>query len=294
MEFFLQLVFAGVCVGAAYALIAMGLSLTFWTTNTLNFGQGSLLMLGAVASTSLIAKGLPVGVALPLALLITGTLMIMVERVAIRPLLKSGESMGWVVSTLGFGLFAQGFVAKFFGSQAIAVPPLVFDSMTFVSIVGIQVSAQSLSVLVVSLVLMVAMESFLRRSAWGRAVRAVAHDADAASLAGIPVRRVVVVSFIASGVLAGLAGILLSQINGTVDPGFGFNLMVLGFVAAVFGGMGSIQGAMVGGMVLGLIEKLVGGYVSTAFEHAMAFAILMVILATRPQGLFGRAEVTKV
>lgn len=294
MEFFLQLVFAGVCVGAAYALIAMGLSLTFWTTKTLNFGQGSLLMLGAVASTSLIAQGLPAGVALPLALFITGALMVVAERVAIRPLLKSGESMGWVVSTLGFGLFVQGFVAKFFGSQAIAVPSLVFDSMAFVSIAGIQVSAQSLSVLVVSLVLMVAMELFLRRSAWGRAVRAVAHDPDAASLAGIPVRRVVVVSFIASGVLAGLAGILLSQINGTVDPGFGFNLMVLGFVAAVFGGMGSIQGAMVGGMALGVIEKLVGGYVSTAFEHAMAFAILMVILATRPQGLFGRAEVTKV
>lgn len=294
MEFFLQLVFAGVCVGAAYALIAMGLSLTFWTTKTLNFGQGSLLMLGAVSSTSLIAAGMPAGVALPLALLITGVLMGVAERVTIRPLLKAGGSMGWVVSTLGFGLLVQGFVAKFFGSQAIAVPPLVFDSMVFVSIAGIQVSAQSLSVLVVSLVLMVAMELFLRRSAWGRAVLAVAHDADAASLVGIPVRRVVVVSFVASGVLAGLAGILLSQINGTVDPGFGFNLMVLGFVAAVFGGMGSIQGAMVGGMVLGVIEKLVGGYVSTAFEHAMAFAILMVILATRPQGLFGRAEVTKV
>ncbi|MDB5890073.1 MAG: branched-chain amino acid transporter permease [Polaromonas sp.] len=294
MEFFLQLVFAGVCVGAAYALIAMGLSLTFWTTKTLNFGHGSLLMLGAVSSTSLIAAGMPAGVALPLALLITGVLMGVAERVTIRPLLKAGGSMGWVVSTLGFGLFAQGFVAKFFGSQAIAVPPLVFDSMVFVSIAGIQVSAQSLSVLVVSLVLMVAMELFLRRSAWGRAVLAVAHDADAASLVGIPVRRVVVVSFIASGVLAGLAGILLSQINGTVDPGFGFNLMVLGFVAAVFGGMGSIQGAMVGGIVLGVIEKLVGGYVSTAVEHAMAFAILMAILGTRPQGLFGRAEVTKV
>jgi branched-chain amino acid transport system permease protein len=294
MEFFLQLVFAGVCVGAAYALIAMGLSLTFWTTKTLNFGQGSLLMLGAVSSTSLIALGLPAGVALPLALLITGGLMGVAERVTIRPLLKSGDSMGWVVSTLGFGLFTQGFVAKFFGSQAIAVPALMFDSMAFVSIAGIQIAAQSLSVLVVSLVLMVAMELFLRRSAWGRAVLAVAHDADAAALAGIPVRRVVVLSFIASGVLAGLAGILLSQINGTVDPGFGFNLMVLGFVAAVFGGMGSIQGAMVGGMVLGVIEKLVGGYISTAFEPAIAFAILMAILATRPQGLFGRAEVTKV
>jgi branched-chain amino acid transport system permease protein len=294
MDFFLQLVFAGVCVGAAYALIAMGLSLTFWTTKTLNFGQGSLLMVGAVASTALIAIGIPAGLALPMALLGTGALMVLVERVAIRPLLGSDASMGWVVSTLGFGLFAQGFVAKFFGSQAIAVPALVFDSTSFVSVAGVQVSAQSLSVLAVSLLLMVAMEVFLRRTSWGRAVRAVAHDQDAASLAGIPVRRVVIVSFVASGSLAALAGILLSQINGTVDPGFGFNLMVLGFVAAVFGGMGSIQGAMVGGMALGVIEKLVGGYVSTAFEHAMAFAILMVILVSRPQGLFGRAEVSKV
>jgi branched-chain amino acid transport system permease protein len=294
MEFTLQLVFAGVCVGSAYALIAMGLSLTFWTTRTLNFGQGSLLMVGAVATAALLGAGVPAAFAVALAIALAGALMIVAERVAIRPLVKSGGSMGWVVSTLGFGLFLQGFVAKFYGSQAIAFPSLIFGSTDFVSIFGIQVSAQYLAVLTLSVALMVAMEIFLRSSGWGRAVRAVSHDADAAALTGIPVRRVVVLSFIASGVLAGVAGIMVAQITGTVDPQFGFNLMVLGFVAAVFGGMGSIVGALVGGIALGIAEKLAGGFISTAFGDAMAFAILMAVLAIRPQGLFGRREVTKV
>ena len=294
MYFLLQLIFSGICVGAVYALIAMGLSLTFWTTRTLNFGQGSLLMTASVATVALLGAGLPVAVALLFGVLLAGALMILAELIAIRPLLKAGDSMGWVVSTLGFGLFLQGFVSTFFGSQAIAFPSLVFDAMDFVDVAGVQVSAQYLAVLALALALMVAMELFLRRSAWGRAVRAVSHDADVAALAGIPVRRVVVLSFVASGVLAGIAGVMVAQITGTVDPSFGFNLMVLGFVAAVFGGMGNTLGALVGGIALGIIEKLVGGYVSTAAEHAMAFAILMAILAVRPQGLFGRKEFTKV
>lgn len=294
MDFFLQLVFAGICVGSAYALIAMGLSLTFWSTKTMNFGQGSLLMLGAVACATLMGLGVHPGLSVMLAIMVSGVLMVVAERLAIRPLLKSGDSMGWVVSTLGFGLLVQGLVAKFFGSQAIAVPTLLFDSTSFVVLAGIQVSSQSLSVLVVSLVLMIGMECFLRYSAWGRAIRAVAHDTDAASLVGVPVRYVILLSFVFSGCLAGFAGILLAQINGTIDPAFGFNLMVLGFVAAVLGGMGSILGATLGGMVLGVIQKLVGGYVSSAFENAMAFSILMLILTTRPHGLFGRPEVNKV
>lgn len=294
MNFTLQLVFAGVCVGSTYALIAMGLSLTFWTTRTMNFGQGSLLMVGAVAATTLITAKLPPALAVVAGTLLTAVLMIVVERIAIRPLIKSGESMGWVVSTLGFGLFLQGFVAKFFGSQAIVFPSLMFNSQDFVKIFGIQVSAQYLAVLALSVALMVAMELFLRRSRWGRAVRAVSHDAEVAALAGIPVRRIVVLSFAASGLLAGLAGIMVSQITGTVEPQFGFNLIILGFVAAVFGGMGSIVGALIGGIALGIAEKLAGGFISTAFGDAMAFAILMVILAIRPQGLFGQREVVKV
>lgn len=294
MDFALQLIFAGVCIGSAYALIAMGMSLTFWTTKTLNFGQGAILMAGAVGAVSLLGVGLPAPLAIAGALLVAAVLMVVAERVAVRPLLRHGASMGWVVSTLGFGLVLQGLAARVFGSQAIAVPPLIFDSQTFVAIAGIQVSAQYLAVLVLSLALMVLMELFLRHGAWGRAVRAVAHDPDAAALAGIPVRLVIVASFAASGVLAAVAGILLAQIGGTVDPAFGVNLMVLGFVAAVFGGMGSTVGALIGGIALGVIEKLVGGYVSSAAEHGIAFAILMLILATRPQGLFGRPDINKV
>ncbi|MHA6848739.1 branched-chain amino acid ABC transporter permease [Ralstonia syzygii] len=294
MEFFLQLVLAGLSVGAAYALIAMGLCLTFWTTKTLNFGQGSLLMFGAVAFTALVGEGVPATLAFAISLTLGGVLMVLAERIAIRPLLKHGDGMGWTVSTLGFGFFLQGLVAKYFGSQAIAVPALWVDGTHYISVAGLQLSMQSMSVLATSLALTLVMEWFLGASVWGRAVRAVAHDSSAAAVAGIPVRGVIVLSFIGSGILACLAGVLLAQINGTVDPGFGFNLMVSGFVAAVFGGMGSVRGAMVGGITLGVLEKLVGGYVSTAFEHAMAFAILIGILVARPEGLFGQREINKV
>jgi branched-chain amino acid transport system permease protein len=294
MDFALQLVFAGVCIGSAYALIAMGLSLTFWTTKTLNFGQGAILMVGAVVAVTLLAAGAPALVAIFGSLIVAAALMMVAERVAVRPLLRYGGSMGWVVSTLGFGLTLQGLASRFFGSQAIAVPALLFDSQSFVKVAGLQVSAQYLAVLILSVTLMVLMEAFLRYGSWGRAVRAVAHDPDAAALTGIPVRLVIVASFAASGVFAAIAGILLAQIGGTVDPAFGVNLMVLGFVAAVFGGMGSTVGALIGGITLGVLEKLVGGYVSSAMEHGMAFAILMIVLATRPQGLFGRPDINKV
>jgi branched-chain amino acid transport system permease protein len=293
MQFALQLIFAGVCVGSVYALIAMGLSLTFWTTRTLNFGQGSLLMIAAVGTVALISSGVPIGLSVAAGIVLAGAIMIVTEWVAVRPIARSVGSMGWVVSTLGLGLFLQGFVARFFGSQAIAFPSVLFDSMDFVSVAGVQVSVQYLAILALALLLMVALEAFLRSTAWGRAVRAVAHDPEAASLAGIPVRRVVTLSFAASGILAGIAGVLIAQTSGTVDPAFGFNLMVLGFVAAVFGGMGSTLGALLGGTALGVLEKLVGGYVSTAAEHGIAFAILMLVLAIRPEGLFGKGEVTK-
>ncbi len=294
MEFVLQLLFAGICVGSTYALIAMGLTLTFWTTRTMNFGQGSLMMVGAVAAALCLAAGLPPLIAAVAGIGLAGVLMLGVERVAIGPLLKSAGSMGWVVSTLGFGLFLQGFVTKYLGAQPIAFPPLLFDSLAYVEMFGVRLSAQYLAVLVLSVTLMILMEAFLRYSRWGRAVRAVSHDADVAALAGIPVRRVVVLSFVASGCLAGVAGILVCQITGTADPQFGFNLIILGFVAAVVGGMGSILGALVGGLALGVAEKMAGGFFSTALGDAMAFAILMAVLAVRPQGLFGQREVAKV
>jgi hypothetical protein len=141
--------------------------------------------------------------------------------------------------------------------------------------------------------LILALELFVRKTVWGQAVHAVSLDPELALVQGIPVRLLVLGSFMLSSALAGVAGVLIAQIGGTVDPAFGFDLVLLGFVAAVLGGMGSSMGALAGGLLVGILSKLVGGYVSTAAEHGIAFALLMLALALRPQGLFGRPEVSK-
>jgi len=175
----------------------------------------------------------------------------------------------------------------------VAFPDIVFTAQDYVSVFGQYVSLQYLVVLAAAVSLILLFELFVRRTVWGQAVHAVSLDPELARVQGIPVRLIILGSFVASSLLAGIAGLLIAQIGGTVDPAFGFDLVLLGFVAGVFGGMGSSIGALVGGLVVGLISKLVGGYVSTAAEHAIAFALLMAMLALRPQGLFGRPEVSK-
>jgi branched-chain amino acid transport system permease protein len=294
MGFAASLILGGISVGSVYALIALGLNLTFLTTRTLNFGQGSLMMLAAVSAVLLAGIGANLYVGLLGGILLVGVVAALTESIAIRPIAKVGGSMGWVVTTLGVGIFLQGFVAKFFGSQALAFPSFLFSARDFVSIGGVRLSAQYLAIFVIALALVIAFELFLKRTAWGRALQAVALDPDLASVMGIPVRRVVMLSFVGSGVLAGVAGVLVAQITGTVDAAFGFNLLILGFVAAVLGGIGNTWGALFGGIFLGVVEKLVGGYVSTAAEQGIAFALLMVALAVRPHGLLGEKEVVKV
>ena len=294
MGFAASLILGGISVGAVYALIALGLNLTFLTTRTLNFGQGSLMMLAAVSAVLLAGIGANLYVGLLGGIVLVGVVAALTESIAIRPIAKVGGSMGWVVTTLGVGIFLQGFVAKFFGSQALAFPSFLFSARDFVSIGGVRLSAQYLAIFVIALVLVIAFELFLKRTAWGRALQAVALDPDLASVMGIPVRRVVMLSFVGSGVLAGVAGVLVAQITGTVDAAFGFNLLILGFVAAVLGGIGNTWGALLGGVFLGVVEKLVGGYISTAAEQGIAFALLMVALAVRPHGLLGEKEVVKV
>ena len=202
--------------------------------------------------------------------------------------------MGWAVSTLGVGIVLQGVAALYFGSQAVAFPDMIFSAMDDVVIFDVHVSLQYIAVMVLALLLVIVFELLVRGTVWGRAMRAVSMDADLAAVAGIPVRAIVLGSYIASGVLAGISGILVAQIGGTVDPAFGFELVIFGFVAAVLGGMGSTPGALIGGVVTGVLQQMVGGYVSTAAQHGMAFALLVLILVVRPQGLFGEKEIVKV
>lgn len=293
MDFLLSLLIAGASVGSVYALVAVGLNFTFWTTRTLNFGQGAVMMICAITTAMLASRGVGVWTAALAAGALVAVIGILLERLAVRPALKAAGSLGWVISTLGFGILLQGLAAKFFGSQALAFPEMLFRASDVVQVGGQPLSLQFAAIFVISVATIGALELLMRRTVFGSAVRAVAQDPELGAVQGLPVNLIVSGSFIASSVLAGVAGILVAQIGGTIDPAFGFELVLFGFVAAVVGGMGSSVGALAGGIAVGILSKLVGGYISTAAEHGIAFAVLVLMLALRPQGLFGRAEVTK-
>jgi len=293
MDFLFSLLIAGACVGSVYALVAVGLNFTFWTTRTLNFGQGAVMMICAITTAILASRGWNLWASLPVGIGIVAAIGVMVERLAVRPALKAAGSLGWVISTLGFGILLQGIAARLFGSQALAFPEMLFRAADVMSVAGQPLSLQYAAVFAVSVMTIGLLGLLMRRTVFGSAVRAVAQDAELGEGQGLPVKWIVTGSFIASSVLAGIAGVLVAQIGGTIDPAFGFELVPLGFVAAVVGGMGSSVGALVGGIAVGILSKLVGGYISTAAEHGIAFAVLVLVLALRPQGLFGRPEVTK-
>lgn len=294
MSFLFTLVVAGLSVGSIYGLIAITLNLTYLTTRTVNFGQGAILMLCAMATVQLVQRGTPVWLATLAGVAGAVLTMIAVDRISVRPAMKIAGSMGWAVSTLGFGILIQGIVAKYMGTQAVAFPDVILSYSATVELFGQRIGAQYLVVFAFSVGTILALDLALRLTVWGRVVRAVAQDRELASVFAIPVSRVVTISFAVSGALAGIAGILTAQIIGTVDPAFGFSLLISGFVAGIVGGFGGTWGALLGGLLIGVIEQLVGGYVSTAAGHGISLAILMVVLSVRPQGLLGRAEAVKV
>lgn len=292
MNFFLQMAFAGLSQGAIYALIAYGFNVTYWTVRVVNFAHGSFLMFCVMLSLAAVSAGVPLAVAVPSGIAATALLALALERVAVRPVLHHGSGMGWVVSTLGAGIVLQASASLIWGAQALAFPPVIFQPTDYVPLLGVHLSLQLLLIVVVAVAVMAVLETLRRRTLWGKALRAAAADPEAARLRGIPVQRYVTVSFLISGALAGLAGILIAPISG-IEPSFGLNLMIKGFVAAVVGGLGSSVGALAGGLMVGLIELFVGGYVSTAWRNGVVFALLVCVLMARPQGLLGRTLAVK-
>ncbi|PLR78624.1 branched-chain amino acid ABC transporter permease [Bacillus sp. V3-13] len=294
MQFTLELIFTGICVGSIYSLIAHGFNITFWTTKVVNFGHGSFIMFSSMLILFFLRLNLPWFLSITLGFIGMVLLGLLLELVSVRPLLKYPSSMGWIVSTLGIGLFLQALATKVWGAQALAFPSFIFESTDYVNVMGVQLSAQYLLVLGMTLGIMLLMELIMNKTVWGKAMKAVSFDPEFSRLVGIKSKRVITISFMLSAFLAGLAGLLIAPIYGTISPDFGLNIMVLGFVAAVLGGLGSSKGALIGGMSLGVIEKLVGGHISTSAEHGVAFAILVLILAVKPEGMFGGKVVQKV
>lgn len=286
-----QLILAGFAMGAVYALVALGYTLIWNAVGVVNFAQGELVMLGAFIAVGTLANLLH----LPLALNLLGTLGAMaVFGVAMatfvyRPV-RNAPQLSAIVATLGLSMLLQNVVVLIWGPEPLSFAgPL--GTMT-ITVLGAKIYAQYLLILATLLLLMAAQEGMFRFTSIGRAMRATAQDAEAARLMGIRTDRIVAIIFAYAAMLAGLAGWLLSPLF-YVSADMGGRVSLDAFAACILGGFGSIPGALIGGLLLGLIESLGSFYISSEYIDVIAFGILFAMLVIRPEGLFGEPQLER-
>ena len=301
----LQALFSGLALGSVYALVALGFNITHNTTKTLNFGQGEFLVAGAFVAVSgvllLAGKGVT-GSLLPqdvtlwryggsmlITIAVLGTLGILLYYMAVRPFIGL-PGLAWVMSTIGFGIIVQNTALAIWGPSPMVLPSPLGDSV--IRIGGAGILPQELLVLVSSIVVMLALDMVMRKTKIGKAVRAVAHSQSAATLMGINVSAVIVLAFVVSSSLAGLAGLLIAPIT-TVSVFMGVTLALKAFSAAIVGGLSNARGCMLGGFLLGLIEAMVGLWHAELREISI-FLLIIVVLVVKPEGLLGQRVSEKV
>ncbi|MDM0122973.1 branched-chain amino acid ABC transporter permease [Variovorax arabinosiphilus] len=301
----LQALLSGLALGGIYALVALGFSITHTTTKTLNFGQGEFLVAGSLVAvgTLLLISGksqsgvlssadvtfLRYGVALLVSLAVLGLLGVILYFTAVRPFFGSA-GMSWVMSTIGFGIILQNTALAIWGPGSMSMPSPLGESV--IRIGGAGIRPQEILVLVVTAVVMLALDHVLRRTRIGKAVRAVAANRQAAALMGINVAAIVVLAFVVSSGLAGLAGLLIAPIT-TASVFMGLAIALKAFSAAIVGGLTSPRGCIAGGFLLGCIEALVGLWRAEMREITI-FALIILVLVIKPEGLFGQKPFEKV
>ena len=285
-----QAIVSGVALGSVYALIAQGYYVTFTTTETVNFAQGEFLMVGALTSyTLLVLSGLNFLVALVVVIVLMAIMGVVVERVAIRPL-RQLLSVGWILSTVGVSVILRQFAEIYWGREQKRVPSIFGDTPIFIG--GTGIFPQEIFVILASLLTMAALLFFLKRSTFGKALQAVAFNPAAAGLMGINVRQMVIVAYIISSILAGIAGMLVAPII-FAHAEMGALLGLKAFAAAIIGGIENPIGILLVGIGLGIAE-FVAAAINASFRDAATFLILILLLAWRPQGLFQRVTAEKV
>lgn len=285
---FLQFLFSGLTVGATYALAALGFSIIYNASGVINFAQGEFIMLGGMAAALMVAQGLPLPIAIALAVAVAVVAGLIVDKLAIEPA-KNAEVVTLIIITIGASLFIRGLVQVLLGKRTHALQP--FSGEQPLQVLGATLLPQSLWVLGVTLVVVLALGWFFTRSLMGKAMLATSHNKLAAQLVGINTKMILLLSFGLSAALGAIGGILVAPITNT-SYDIGIMLGLKGFVAATLGGLGSGLGAIVGGLLLGVIEALTAGYISSAYKDAMPFVLILLVLFFLPRGLFG-AKITE-
>ena len=303
MQEFLQNLLNGIAAGSIYALIALGYTMVYGILKLINFAHGDVFMLGSFVgyyagreATKHLAGGgansplAAVGIML-LAMIVCGAFGYLNERVAYRPL-RNAPRIASLITAIGVS-----FLLEYGGQFVFGADPKFFPTLIpkhIINFGGIATTNYQIIVLVVALVFMLMLQYIIYGTKFGRAMRAVSFNFETASLMGIPTDRIISMTFIIGSVLAGVAGILFGLSYPKIDPLMGIMPGLKAFVVAVLGGIGNVPGAVVGGLVIGVIEAFVGGSSFSNYRDAIAFVILIVILLFRPSGLFGKYQPEKV
>ena len=290
MSELLQFLFSGLTVGAVYALVALGFTIIYNASDVVNFAQGEFVMLGGMVTWFAHAAGLPLPLAALVAILATAALGVAINKLAIEPA-RGAPVVSLIIITIGASVFLQGAAQLVFDKQIHSFP--AFSGDTPLRIGGATIQPQSLWVIGGALVVFAGLWLFFTRTLLGRAVLATSNNRLAAQLVGINTNFVMTLSFALSAGIGALAGVLATPITLTAySVGIGFALK--GFAGAMLGGMGNPKGALAGGFLIGLIEALTAGYLSSTYKEAAAFVVILLVLFFMPQGLVGRKSTERV
>jgi branched-chain amino acid transport system permease protein len=304
MNYFLQQLVNGVSLGAVYGLIALGYTMVYGIIGMINFAHGDIYMVGAFISLIFLSLLAALGItwlplALALVLLITVAITALygwtVERVAYRPL-RGAPRLAPLISAIGVSIVLQNYVQLAQGARVKVLPPLITGSVTLSSAddFNVTISALQIVIVVTTIALMAGFTWLIQATSLGRAMRATEQDMTMAALVGVDVDRTISATFVIGAGLAAVAGLLVTLYYGVIDFYLGFVAGIKAFTAAVLGGIGSLPGAMLGGLVIGIIEALWSGYFSSSYSDVAVFGILILVLILKPSGLLGRPALEKV
>lgn len=300
-QYFIELFFGGLTRGSIYALIALGYTLVYGIIGLINFAHGEIYMVGAftalLVATLLGYLGFPEGgiliVAALVAIVWTSAYGFTIEKIAYKPL-RSAPRLSPLISAIGMSTFLQNYVLLAQTPDFVPFPMLLPDIDWLLEKMGYVVGVSDFFILVVSFATMIALMLWIRYTRMGKAMRATAQNRTMAMLLGINADHIISVTFIVGSALAALGGVLIASHMGQINFGIGFLAGMKAFTAAVLGGIGSVPGAVVGGLVLGLAESFTTGYVAGNYEDVLSFCLLILILIFRPDGILGKRQVQKV
>ncbi len=292
MSNLIQQLVNGVALGSIYALMALGYTMVYGIIGLINFAHGDIYMVGAFVGFSLVTTaGVGVFSALIISMIFTALLGVIIERVAYKPL-RGSTRIAALITAIGVSMLLQNVMIALKGPEVRAFPAdLPALSLNFGSF---SINSQQLLILVVTIVLMIALQVIVQKTKLGQAMRAVSVDDQAAQLMGINANTIISFTFLIGSALAGAAGVLVGIYYNSLSPLMGVNIGTKAFVAAVVGGIGSIPGAMCGGLIIGLVETFVAMVGLSTWKDAVVYAILIVILLVKPTGLLGKNQVEKV